>query len=128
MIQRFDNLRLATIACICLIAAACSTPAPEPQVLTLGMPQSGGRFVLMQGEEVRIRLPANHAAGYRWSMVSEAPGIEALSLAEEPAHEAGNTEVWHFRAAGTGPTILYFVYRRGDSPAAREVIFSFEIR
>lgn len=132
MTLRLAALRLATLAGLGLIAAACSTPVaappPEPQALTLGMPQSGGRFILMQGEEVRIRLPANHASGYRWSMVSEAPGTDALSLAEEPRYENGDTEVWHFRAIGTGPTILYFVYRQSSGPAAREVIYNFEIR
>ncbi len=124
-------LRLATIAWLCGSLAACGTVAPEPtakpDMLTLEMPQSGGRFLLMQGEELRIRLPADHAAGYRWSLVNEAPGIEALSLAEEPSH-AGGAETWHFRATGTGPTILYFVYRQGNGPAAREVIYTFEIR
>jgi predicted secreted protein len=133
MIQPHPRLRLATAALLCGILAACGTtaptePPPEPRLLTLGMPQSGGRFVLLQGEELRIRLPADHAAGYRWSMVNQAPGGDALDLAEEPAYESGNTEVWHFRAGGTGPTILYFVYRRDGGPAAREAIYSFEIR
>lgn len=116
----------------CGLLAACAVAdrapvKPLPQDFTLGLPQSGGRFILLQGEEVRIRLPADRAAGYRWSLVNEAPGTEALSLAEEPGYESG-TEVWHFRALGTGPTILYFTYRSGSGPAAREAIFSFELR
>lgn len=127
---------------LCGILATCGTTGEKavvkPEPLTLEFAQSGGRFILMQGEEVRIRLAANHSTGYRWSMISEAPGVEALSLAEEPAYIAegtmpgrGGTEVWHFRATGTGPTILYFVYRRPfepNGPAAREAIYSFEIR
>ena len=132
MILHPAYLRLATIAWLCGSLVACGTaevePAAKPDLLTLEMPQSGGRFILMQGEEVRIRLPADHGTGHRWSMVNEAPGTEALALAEEPAYESGSAEVWHFRAAGTGPTILYFVYRQPGGPAVREVIYSFEIR
>lgn len=135
--------RIGIALLFCSLLAACavvdSAPVkPLPQDFTLELPQSGGRFVLFQGEEVRIRLPANHSTGHRWSMVNESPGVEALSLAEEPAYVAegtmpgrGGTEVWHFRAIGTGPAILYFTYRRSfeaNAPAAREVIYSFEIR
>lgn len=120
-------------------AAVDSAPVRSlPQEFTLELPQSGGRFILMQGEEVRIRLPANHSTGYRWSMANEAPGVEVLSLVSEPRYEtepgrlgAGGSETWHFHAIGTGPTILYFVYHRPfepKGPAAREAIYSFEIR
>ncbi|WP_300299953.1 protease inhibitor I42 family protein [Ferrovibrio sp.] len=135
--------RTITVLLLCGLLAGCAVvdKAPVkslPQDFTLELPQSGGRFVLLQGEEVRIRLPSNRTTGYRWSMVNEAPGVEVLSLAEEPAYIAegtmpgrGGTEVWHFRATGTGPTILYFVYRRPfepNGPAAREAIYNFEIR
>lgn len=124
--------RALTVLLFCSLLAACAVTdraavKPLPQDFTLALPQSGGRFVLVQGEEVRIRLPADRAAGYRWSLVNEAPGAEALSLAEEPGYEAG-AEVWHFRALGTGPTILYFTYRAGSGAATREAIYSFEIR
>lgn len=124
--------RIVIALLFCSLLAACAVAGrapvkPLPQDFTLGLPQSGGRFILLQGEEVRIRLPADRAAGYRWSLVNEAPGTEALSLVEEPAYETG-AEVWHFRALGTGPTILYFTYRGGSGPAAREAIYSFELR
>lgn len=124
--------RALTVLLFCSLLAACAVTdraavKPLPQDFTLALPQSGGRFILLQGEEVRIRLPADHAAGHRWSLVNEAPGTEALSLAEEPGYENG-TEVWHFRALGTGPTILYFTYRGGSGAAAREAIYSFELR
>jgi inhibitor of cysteine peptidase len=142
MILRPAHLRFAAIALLGGWLAACGgsadKPVQKPDILTLEALQSGGRFVLMQGEEVRIRLPANPGTGYRWIMLNEAPGTEALALAEEPSYQAdgakpgqGGTELWHFRAIGTGPTILYFVYRRAadpNAPAAREVIYSFEIR
>jgi predicted secreted protein len=134
--------RIFPVLLFCGFLAACAgtgeKAVEKPEPLTLEFAQSGGRFILMQGEEVRIRLAANHSTGYRWSMVNEAPGVEVLSLAEEPAYTAegtmpgrGGTEVWHFRATGTGPAILYFVYRRPfepNGPAAREAIYSFEIR
>lgn len=117
---------------LCGLLAACTVAdrapvKPLPQDFTLGLSQSGGRFILLQGEEVRIRLPADRAAGQRWRLVNEAPGTEVLSLVEEPTHESG-TETWHFRALGTGPTSLYFTSRAGSGPAAREAIFSFELR
>lgn len=124
--------RKITVLLFCTLLAACAGAGrapvkPLPQDFTLELPQSGGRFILLQGEEVRIRLPADRAAGYRWSLLNEAPGVEVLSLAEGPGYENG-TEVWHFRALGTGPTILYFTYRGGSGAAAREAIYSFELR
>lgn len=122
--------RRITVLLFCTLLTACAGAGrapvkPLPQDFMLELPQSGGRFVLLQGEEVRIRLPADRAAGQRWSLVNEAPGVEVLSLAEGPGYENG-AEVWHFRALGTGPTILYFTYRSGA--AMREAIYSFEIR
>lgn len=134
--------RIFPVLLLCGILAACAgtgeKAVEKPQPLTLEFAQSGGRFILMQGEELRIRLAANHSTGYRWAMINEAPGTEALSLVEEPGYIAegglpgrGGEEVWHFRATGTGPTILYFAYRRPfepNAPAVREAIYTFEIR
>jgi len=136
--------RILAAAALCALLAGCAAGdrapvLPLPQDFTLELPQSGGRFVLFQGEEVRVRLPANRSTGYRWSMIARTPGQgDALHLMEEPAYEAGGampgrggSEVWHFRADGTGPAILYFTYRRPadkDSPPAREAIYTFEIR
>ena len=124
--------RRITVLLFCTLLTACAGAGrapvkPLPQDFTLELPQSGGRFVLLQGEEVRIRLPADHAAGHRWSLVNEAPGVEVLSLAEGPGYENG-AEVWHFRAMGTGPTILYFTHRSGSGAAIRDAIYSFELR
>lgn len=135
--------RIVTIAAFCALLAGCAAgdhaPLPPlPQDFTLELPQSGGRFVLLQGEELRIRLPANRSTGYHWTMVVESPGAEVLKLMEEPAYETdrvlpgrGGSEIWHFRAEATGPAMLYFTWRgpQGkDSQPARTATYSFEVR
>lgn len=132
----------ALMLAVAMLAACAPKPVPPetalPAEFTLELPQSGGRFILLQGEDLRIRLPANHSTGYRWTMLNEAPGVEALSLVSEPRYEtetgrmgAGGFETWHFRATGTGPARLYFTYHRpfetGTAPA-RQAVYHFEIR
>jgi len=136
--------RTLTAGAFCLLLAGCAAGSkapvpPLPQDFTLELPQSGGRFVLFQGEEVHIRLPANRSTGYSWSMIAETPsGDEALHLMEEPAYSAEDglpgrdgSEVWHFRAEATGPAMLYFTYRLPqdkDGLPARTATYNFEIR
>lgn len=134
--------RILIAAAVCGLLAGCAmgdrAPVlPLPQGFTLELPQSGGRFLLYQGDELRVRLPANPAAGYRWSMIIEADGGEPIRLAEEPAYEAGSgpsarggSEVWHFRAEGVGSGRLYFTYRSPqdkNGPPVRTAIYYFQV-
>lgn len=131
---------LAALLAAPLVGCAAGDRAPVlplPQGFTLELPQSGGRFLLYQGDELRVRLPANPEAGYRWSMIIDADGGEPLKLAEEPAYEAdagkagrGGSAVWHFRAEGVGGGRLYFTYRSPQDkggPPARTVIYYFRV-
>lgn len=135
-------IRALTIAALILLTACADDRVPaEPAGAEriLGFKEAGGHYLLQQGDDIRIRLESNRSTGYRWTLLSESPGVgEVLSLVEEPDYRrsnampgAGGHEIWHFRATGIGPVKLYFTYGRpfetGTAPA-RQAIYSFEIR
>ena len=99
-----------------------------------------GRTVdAVPGQQVVIRLSANHTTGYRWILATPAPGVFA-SLGEatyEPDTTksrltgAGGFETWNFQAARPGRKEVRFEYRRTwerDKPAARSVRYTIQVR
>jgi inhibitor of cysteine peptidase len=95
------------------------------------------------GQQICIRLAANHSTGYSWALVTPTAGT--LVQRGDPTYSpdsaaagvgAGGVETWCFEAARAGREELRFEYRRpweaasGQTvvPAARAASFAFQVR
>jgi predicted secreted protein len=103
--------------------AAPSAPvtfgAGEPAAMVTDL-ASGWPVALVMGQEMTARLAADRAAGGRWSLRPASDGGVVVREGE-PAYEktaGGGVEVFRFKAAKAGQTLLTFDYRIGAATAA----------
>jgi predicted secreted protein len=88
-----------------------------------------------RGQRVFVVLGANRTAGYDWVLDVSGPGpLASLSdpvYAQGTSLGGGGTEIWLFRASGSGKQDLRFQYRRigeRDVPAAKAVSYTISVR
>ena len=107
-----------------VVAEVTESSAAKP--LRLAESDRGGRFFLLQGDPVSVRLPDDPSSGLVWSVTRNAPSI--LKPAATPKAEAGAGESpepvqsFDFVAAGPGAASLELSYRKAadkDKPAER---------
>jgi predicted secreted protein len=105
----------------------------ELPAVTLVEGDSGGTIDVDPGGRVFVVLGSNRAAGYSWTL--DAPG--PLTRLGDPVYTQGaspgegGTEIWLFRASGSGRQGLRLQYRRsreGDVPAAKTVSYTIRVR
>ena len=108
----------------------------ELPAATLAENDSGQAIDVEPGQRVFVVLGSNRATGYGWTLDAWVPG--ALTSLGEPVYARGaslpgegGTEIWMFRASGTGKQQLNFQYRRPserDVPAAKTVSYTISVR
>lgn len=123
---------LYVAAAIALTVFGCSS-GPKKTDLDAG---DDGRTVEMKpGDELLIKLPANRAQGYRWTLVG--PQSKVLFKQGDPMYarpltaspEAGGIETWSFRAVEPGEQVLQFDYRRAaDKIVDKTVRYTVTVR
>ncbi len=112
-------------AAAALTLAAC---ASGPRRVDLGAGDDGKTVELKLADELLIKLPANRAQGYRWTLAG--PQSRVLFRQGDPmfarpagaAPDAGGVETWSFRAAEAGEQVLQFEYRRASGKAAEKTV------
>jgi formylglycine-generating enzyme required for sulfatase activity len=80
------------------------------------------------GEEFKISLDSNPSTGYSWSLAEHLPDwlelLDKTYVATDPGViGGGGTEIWTFRATGSGSATLTFEYQRPweDKPIQTQV-------
>jgi predicted secreted protein len=100
--------------------------------VTLAESDSGRTFEAEPGQRVVVVLGANRATGYDWTL-----GPTGLTRLGDPVYTqgatpgAGGTEIWLFRASGSGKQELRFRYVRPlerGAAAAKTVSFNVSVR
>ncbi len=96
------------------------TPVTSPSVKTITIDNNGGYVYINKGDELKLILESNKTTGYSWNYV-EKPDPSVLV---QTSHEyitnktskiidgAGGREVWTYKAAGSGTTIINLAYSR----------------
>ncbi len=116
---------------LALLIAACSTSLER----TIDAGDSGGTVNLKAGEELIIKLDADHETGFRWTLA----GGGAIAVpAGPPSYEVKSSlfrsrgvETWRFRTPQPGKEILRLEYRRQAGPdksATRSVSYQVVVR
>jgi len=108
----------------------------ELPAATLAESDSGQTIEVEPGQRVFVVLGANRTTGYDWTLDASGPG--PLTSLGDPVYAqgaatlgGGGTEIWLFRASGSGKQDLRFQYRRlleRDVPAAKTVSYTISVR
>lgn len=123
---------LCVAAAIALTVFGCSS---GPKKTDLDARDDGRTVEMKPGDELLIKLQANRAQGYRWTLVG--PQSKVLFKQGDPmyarpltaAPEAGGIETWSFRAVEPGEQVLQFDYRRAaDKTVDKTVRYTVTVR
>jgi predicted secreted protein/uncharacterized lipoprotein NlpE involved in copper resistance len=101
--------------------------------LTLLESDSGRTIEVERGQRVFFVLGANRTTGFDWGLDSPGP-LTSLGnpvYAQGTVPGAGGTEIWTFRASGSGKQELVFRYGRPqlrDLPAAKTATYTISVR
>jgi inhibitor of cysteine peptidase len=117
---------------LAIVVAACAHQPPAVQ-----MPGPNRALEVAQGEQLTITLDANPTTGFQWQLA--APLDEKVITLVGNEHQragtagigAGGTDVWTFKAVGTGSATIVLEYRRPwekDVPAAERKRFAVVVR
>jgi inhibitor of cysteine peptidase len=114
-------LALWISVCVALTIVGCERQAPAP--LELGAGDNGTTESLVAGQELKIALESNPTTGYRWAIDGELPAqllqeAQPVYTAGSTAIGSGGTEVWSFKAQGSGEGTLKLKYARSFEPTA----------
>jgi inhibitor of cysteine peptidase len=128
--KRINLLLICCVLTLPLLAVSCgdddeSTPS-FPNEVQLTETDADSTVRLAQGGQLIVALASNPTTGFSWS-VGEASDA-TLVLQGEPQYApagsttpvvgAGGTEIFTFRAEGSGSAKLVLVYRRPFEPSA----------
>lgn len=128
MLEGARPLLLLTI----LIATACAQPPP-----TVHLPHPNEPLEVGKGEQLSFTLDANPTTGFTWQLAAplDETVIALVSHDYQPPDTsrvgAGGTDVWTFKAVGTGRTTITLEYRRPwekDVPPADRKTYSVVVR
>ena len=116
---------------LALVAGACHH-APVTRI-----PSANGPLDISKGDPLTISLDANPTTGFEWQLAAPLDD-KVLKLIAHDFHPsatarvgAGGTDVWTFKAIGTGSTTITLEYRRPwekDVPPAAHKNFPVVIR
>jgi inhibitor of cysteine peptidase len=122
---------------VTLLAVGFLTGCVSHPGAVLEVGDSGRLVTVKRGENLTIRLAANHTTGYAWTYKALAGAVvepvgERLYLAEKTDRVgSGGVEIWQFRAIQHGQGTLKFEYRRAwekDVPAGKTVTYTVEVK
>lgn len=121
-------MRLSILIVTAATALALGACASGPKRVDLAAGDDGKTVELKLGDELLIKLPANRAQGYRWTLAGPQSRVlfrQGDPMFARPASapaDAGGVETWSFRAAETGEQVLQFEYRRASAKAAEKTV------
>jgi inhibitor of cysteine peptidase len=127
------------LAVAALFAAGCWPFGDDENGVTISDRDDGTTVQMHKGDTLTVRLGSNITTGFRW-YVGESAGPELQFVGESPYEEpssktpvlgAPGTQVFNFKAVGTGVVQVAMEYRQGVDPdvtAARTFHFTAEIR
>ena len=101
---------------------------------TLTESDSGQTIEVEPRQRVFVVLGSDRATGYGWTLASGPGSLTRLGdpvYVQGAAPRAGGTEIWLFRASGSGKQELSFQYRRLSEqgvPAAKTVSYTISVR
>jgi inhibitor of cysteine peptidase len=110
---------------LALLMTSCVHQPPAAHI-----PEPNGALEVAKGHQLTITLDANPTTGFEWQLA--APLEEKVIALVGDRHQqpdtsrvgAGGTDVWTFKAVGTGSTTIVLEYRRpwekGQLPAERK--------
>lgn len=110
-----------------LLVTACHSSA------VVRMPHPGGPLEVAKGEQLTITLDANPTTGFEWQLATPLNEKVVTQVGHEyqrsdtAAVGAGGSDVWTFKAVGTGSTTIVLEYRRPwekDMPDVERKTFS----
>ena len=116
---------------LALVASACHHP-PVARIPSLNGPLEIGK-----GEPLTITLDANPTTGFEWQLAAplDAKVMKLIGHDFRPSDTSrvgsGGTDVWTFKAIGTGSTTITLEYRRPwekDVPPAGRKTFPVVVR
>ncbi|MFF7708524.1 protease inhibitor I42 family protein [Pseudomonas sp. NPDC007930] len=110
------------------LLAACSAKGPNPaETFTLAK-QSQCPVHLAVGQHLNLTLPSLPTTGYRWQVLSAAPGVlralgpEVYSNPEDAGLVGGNGQsLWRFQVSGAGTGQLKLVSQQPWAPEVKPV-------
>ena len=117
---------------LALLLTAC---APQPPAVHL--PELDGTLELAKGQPLTIRLDANPTTGFQWQLAASLDEKVIALVGDDYQRTdtsrvgAGGTDVWTFKAVGTGRTTIVLEYRRPwekDVPPAERKTFPVIVR
>jgi inhibitor of cysteine peptidase len=127
----------ATLLASCATATATPTPTLPPTVespTTLPEPSDPTQLITVQaGETFDIVVPSNPSTGYHWNIIPELDETIVQSagqsyIAEQPILPgSGGTDVWTFRAVGSGDTTIVLGYYPPGNDTDPEEVLTFSI-
>jgi predicted secreted protein len=108
---------------------------PEDPPRMLGESDAARAIEVQLDKRITLRLEANHATGYRWSLAASGGGKleqtgEPFYATEKAVAGGGGAEYWQFRTTRSGPAELRFEYRRPweqDKPAGKVLNYTINI-
>lgn len=112
---------LRTILGLILIGLVVGLTGCGTKPVTVTQAQDGSRVTLTEGQDLVIELESNPSTGYTWEVkqidpgvLSQAgePGIQAPAESDPPLVGQVGTQVFTFRAAGKGETVILLIYHR----------------
>ena len=116
---------------LALVAGACHHP-PVARI-----PSPNGPLEIGKGEPLTITLDANPTTGFEWQLAAPLDDkvMKLIGHTFRPTDSAregaGGTDVWTFKAIGTGSTTIMLEYRRPwekDVPPAAHKTFPVVVR
>ena len=117
------------------VAVLVSACAPSPAVAQL--PKPNAPLQVATGEQLTISLDANPTTGFEWRLATplNEKVVALVGHAYQPPDNsrigAGGTDVWTFKAVGSGSTTIILEYRRPwekDTPATERKTYPIVVR